>query len=1112
MFRGRCFSRLFVLTWFPLLAQVPPLLRDQAVDGRLGAGQTNQFFIQIERNDFVRLVVGGQGGLFSLRLDDPQGKLILEQTRSGGVRDPILWALVLDAPGPYRLEVISRETGGGARPFHLALLEQRAADDRDRLRAAASSALLRGEELEQQGHGDPVPLFEQARQLSERAGDASLEGEALFHLGQAQFSAGHPAEAESAFERAIEQWRSAGDRDDEARAQRGLGKAYGDTQQSVKASEVLNRALAISGSSADAAGQAEALCELGSVAGARSDYAKAGTLFTRALSLARQAADRRTEADALNMLGVLDQNTGQDAEALANYEAALALRRAISDRAGVAQSATNLGVFHRNLGEARAAVGYYEEGLAIRRQIGNAQGLAVTLENLAVAQADLGNFEQSLALSREAADLFHSSRGQRGETFALINLGDDYSRMGEAEQALEHYTRAREIAQTTGDRRAQAIVLLSIGSVYAARQQLDPARAADSEALAISRATGDQRELAQALFALAETALARGDVSAAIVQGRGALDAIRALDDRRGEARALSFLGGVLLDSNRAEAVGMLRQALEIQKDIVDPDQEAVTYSRLARAARQAGDWAAARERSLTALDLLESVRRNAPPEGPRISFQAAKQPFYQQAIDILMALERQDPKGGFAAQALEVSERARARALLDQLAQSRVVLGAKVDPALAAEASHTLELVDAKAARLTRLLGSRHTPEQARQARGQLDELESHYQEIRAEIRRGCPQCSEWTDPQPLSLARIQRQILDDHSILLEYALGQDRGYLWAVTKTSLRTYELPARSELEKLVRELRAAIVEPARATGQETADARRLRIAGSQRDFERTAAVLAHVLVPASPELTGKRILIAADGILNSVPFAALLPRGAEPVVLPSISVLGFLRDRQKGAPSRFAITVFADPVYPAGSTEFPRLRLSREEALRITALTPGKKTVVLGADATRASVEDPNLARSSIVHFAAHAWIDEQRPELSGIALSDGVLRLNDIYQLSLHARLVVLSACRTALGKAADGEGPISLARAFLYAGASGVVASLWDVDDRATEVFMTHFYDGLFRRNLPAAGALDFARDFMRSNPAWRHPYYWAGFVLVGDSPRFVSASTRHG
>jgi len=189
---------------------------------------------------------------------------------------------------------------------------------------------------------------------------------------------------------------------------------------------------------------------------------------------------------------------------------------------------------------------------------------------------------------------------------------------------------------------------------------------------------------------------------------------------------------------------------------------------------------------------------------------------------------------------------------------------------------------------------------------------------------------------------------------------------------------------------------------------------------------------------------------------------------------------------------------------------PRLLASAREADEITALAPRHTSLkAVGFAANRDRVFSSDLATYRIVHIATHGIIDNERPELSGIVLSlfdeqgnaqNGFLRLRDIYNLKLPADLVVLSACSTALGKDVKGEGLIGLTRGFMHAGAAGVVASLWKVDDEATAELMKYFYTALFQKGLPPAAALRDAQLELAKYPRWQAPYYWAGFVIQGQ------------
>lgn len=166
-------------------------------------------------------------------------------------------------------------------------------------------------------------------------------------------------------------------------------------------------------------------------------------------------------------------------------------------------------------------------------------------------------------------------------------------------------------------------------------------------------------------------------------------------------------------------------------------------------------------------------------------------------------------------------------------------------------------------------------------------------------------------------------------------------------------------------------------------------------------------------------------------------------------------------------------------------------------------------MALDFDSNKTAVLDPKLRDYRIIHFATHSLLNNEHPELSGIVMSlvnrrgepqDGFVRLLDIYNLDLNADLVVLSGCKTALGKNIRAEGLVGLTRGFMYAGAARVMASLWNVDDEATAELMRQFYRAMLVEGQRPAAALRSAQVWMQQHKRWRSPYYWAGFVLQGE------------
>jgi CHAT domain-containing protein len=197
--------------------------------------------------------------------------------------------------------------------------------------------------------------------------------------------------------------------------------------------------------------------------------------------------------------------------------------------------------------------------------------------------------------------------------------------------------------------------------------------------------------------------------------------------------------------------------------------------------------------------------------------------------------------------------------------------------------------------------------------------------------------------------------------------------------------------------------------------------------------------------------------------------------------------------------------------------FPRLPATLEEAEAIQRATGGAAKVLTGFAATREAAVNGDLGRYPVLHFATHGVVDRSHPELSGLLLStvnergaseNGFLQLHDIYSLKLSARLVVLSACGTGLGKEMPGEGLVGMTQGFMYAGSESVVASLWKVDDKATAALMSHFYEGMFREGLPPSAALREAKAKIRLERRWRSPYYWAAFTLQGEYRGGVGAA----
>lgn len=1112
----------------------------QSLTQTLPSGETRRFVLDaVPAGDAVQITLNGHGALLRLTVTDSEGVPLVTRERRAGLRTPIVWVAVAERTGAIGLAVTSLESGAQSRPFTLAYTARGAADGGLRAAAAATAAVAEAEHRERQGPGQvgaAIERYAEAAAKWRESGDLVMEAVTELERGRLLLDAGRPADATTAMERARTLCRDAGDARCEGAALHRVGRLRAVTGQPQAGFDTLQAALALRERLGDEAGQAETLMELGGLEATRSANDRAEDFLTRAVALARSSGDRRTEADATNMRAVLSAGLGELDRARELYESALAIRIAIGDETGVGQTTSNLGVLLRSAGEPRLAIARYGEALAIRRRIGALQPLANTLHNLGVVHADLGEHDTALELFREALDLWRKSRGRRGEAFTLQAIGQAYARLGNPAQALEHYELCAPVWKEVGDKRGEAQTLLAAAAIRASTQ--DPARALAGyeAALALARQHGYQREVAWALLGRGQVRRAQGAIELALNDAYEAHAILADIGERREEGRAMSDVADALAAAGRSEeALASFHNAIALLEAVEDRAEEATVRARLAAALERTGDAAAARTETLRALDLVESARAQVSAEGLSVSLFASKRGLYDSAIALLMRMAAQAPSAGHDREAFAVSERMRARALLDLVASGEMQPAGRSGGAVA-ELQRLQEVINAKALRLTRLLAAptaRNAP-QASAARREMDDLLARLDAQRAVVRANDFRGGARDPAAPTTLEETQARLLDSHTALLSFAVGRGQTTVWVVTDTSHHTFQAPGRETLEPFARRVRDGIDEHNTVVEGEDAEARRLRLLRASRTIaEALSALSAHLVTPASSALRGRsRLLVVADRVLHSLPFAALRATPSNPtlgethdiVQLPSASVGLALAARAAGrGPRSSRVAVFADPVFsnldsrvprasgvtPAAALpSLPRLRFSQTEADAIARLAPRQTTVWSGFSAARSTALDDGLGAFGIIHFAAHAVVDEERPPLSGIVLSqidgagrpqNGVVRLHEIYNLSLDARLVVLSACRTALGRPVEGEGLLGLTRGFLHAGADAVVATLWDVDDRATAAFMAHFYAALLKERQAPAAALRRARQAMIADARFAAPD-WMAFVLIGQ------------
>ena len=902
----------------------------------------------------------------------------------------------------------------------------------------------------------------------------------------------------------------------------------------------------------DKIGEGTSLTAIGAAHYALGENEEAIRMYNQAVDLFKQVGSKLDLSRALGALGYVLAGAGQNQKAIEVLTECARLAGETKDAAAQSQALNDIGMVYRKIGENKKAIESYENSLVIRNASGDIAGQSQTLSNLAVAYDVLGEHQKALNYFNRALPLARSAGDVRGQGYVLSGMGLVYSALGDREKAIETYQQALEMMRAGGDKRGEMRTLGVIATAFINLQQEAKALEYLEPAVSLARSMHDPQALSRLLYGVGTVHSHRQDYTKALNYFSESADLARSSGDRNDEATALLNTAQVLEELEQHEkALDAYGQALAISEVLGLRPQQIGALSGIAEVQTSLDNLTEARGRIDAAIKIIESVRGQVASSEFRASYLASVEKHYARYINILMQMHRKNPGQGHDGEALEISERARARMLLETLSEAHADIRQGVDPALLQSERELQRKLEEKEIKQIALRIKKGMEKQAADLAKEIDALSNQYQDIEAQIRLRSPHYAALTQPVPLKVSDIQAG-LDSDTLLLEYALGEKRSYLWVVSTTSVRSFELPPRRRVNELARKTHDQLI-----ARQLSAPGKSFNARSSDAKYWKEATVLSDVVLgPAADLLQSKRLVLATDGALEYIPFAALpIPpsRNAaragkvtpltvehEIVSLPSFSALAMLRRETEGRGGS-GLAILADPVFEledprvaqrldkpaetkielasrevqravsefrAAGVGIGRLAFTRREAERIADLTD-QPLVALDFAASRKLAMSEDVARRRIIHIASHGLLDSQHPELSGILLStvdeqgapqNGFLGLRDLYNLKLSADLVVLSACQTGLGRQIRGEGLVGLTRGFMYAGSPRVVASLWKVNDLATSELMARFYEKMLRSGLTPSKALREAQIQMWKQKRWSAPYYWAGFVMHGE------------
>jgi CHAT domain-containing protein/uncharacterized protein HemY len=855
----------------------------------------------------------------------------------------------------------------------------------------------------------------------------------------------------------------------------------------------------------------------------RENFAAALSLLQFARALAERLGDQLDLARAWSFIGHVYHAQGDYVMALSAQQQSLKLARELNQPIGIFANLNNIGSIYGDLGDYAAALAVYQEGLKLSEAQSDPNNVAIMRNNLANVYSSLGNYTAALEQLQRSFELSEKSgsntrRGIALHTLAVVYLMQGSNDLAEA-RLQESLALLREADEKPERYMALAGTLLTLGHLQKRKGLFDQAREYYQETLRVARAHNDQANLARATHALGEVLLRQKNYAAAQAAFEQSLALREKQGNYEGQGAVLQSLGMLAIEQQQYEkALGLAERAVALARRSGARELLWQTRTLAGQAHAALAQPGRAREAYEEAVAVIEDLwLRAAGGEQQQQYFFERKLTPYHGLIELLLR-ERQ-PEA-----ALGYAERAKARVLLEVLQSGRVNITKAMTQA-EQEREHRLKEEMVSLNTQLSFENLRAHPDQARLSDLNQRQRQARlaYEEFQTALYASHPDLKAQRGQTPaFTLADAAALLPDEHGALLEYVLSDEQAWLFVLTRAAakappeLKVYELPRTEQ----------PLTEQARAFRAQIAQHDLLFGAAAERLYDA-------LLRPAQAQLRGKtRLVIVPDGALWELPFEALksspqryLLEDYEISRAPSLAALAAMSRATRAREGNKTLLALGNPAFaPIG--EQSSLRAARmslaplpETESEVRALArlygPAASKVLTGAVASEQQFK-AEAGKYRVLHLATHGVFDDASPMYSQLVLAqpgergsgqpeDGLLEAWEIAQLDLQAELVVLSACETARGRIGAGEGVLGLVWALFVAGSPATVVSQWKVNSASAADLMLEFHrdwlGGTSTRNtLSKAGALRAAALKLLHSKQYHHPFYWAGFALIGD------------
>ncbi len=815
--------------------------------------------------------------------------------------------------------------------------------------------------------------------------------------------------------------------------------------------------------------------------------------FKRAIGFAREIRSKEHEVKCLRQLSITNWDLNDFKNYLDLHNKALRIAQSLNHRKEEGNCLYNIGLYYWKLDNYSKALNYFEDALRIALVMKNIEDESACLTNIGGIYARIGNYDKALEYLTKALTIDKQLGDDAYISIDLNNIGETFQTRGlisgnkeDYYRALDYFNRCLKLAKKTRDRKAEVFALNNIGFAHTGLKNYHEA------------------------FKYLKLGYERAEE----------------IKDVENMAMLLNNIGIVHYNLGKyEEAVNSYQEAIELANKINGRQVLWEAYFGIGQCYEKKNDFYLAVMSYKRAIDIIDHIRSRIFLDTYKASFVRDKLKVYEFLISLLFRIDRDNQSNSNTKAIFHIVERAKARAFLESLSESAIDIGESLNPELKKRENELSRQISSIFQKLSRSNLSR---KKRQELLGKLRQEEDKYVSLISKMRVESPKAANLVSAEPCNMEQVQ-QNLDEKTALIEYFLGESESFAFLVTKYEFSVYSLPSRKEVEKSIKAYLKILSDSQKGEFKGTLAAKRIF---------RELLYLAEGNIPKSVE----SLVIVPDGILYSLPFETLILNTQDQILnndyliakykisyVPSSSALLFLSENYVKRRSPKSLMAFGNPSYILEDSSNGRKPKTRVEILRELYLNQGfyfsplpytereileissnfpedRKDIYLKDKAREEIFKRASLKDYQIIHFACHAFLDEEFPFRSALVLTldddpleDGFLQVRELYNLRLNADLVVLSACQTAKGKLERGEGILGLPRIFFYAGARSVILTLWRINDKSTARFMSLFYRYLSKGN-DKSQALRLAKLEM-INSKFSHPFYWAAFVLSGDS-----------